>query len=141
MSSTFKIAIAAVIALFIFGAIGIVGLNSEKSATDGSTSANAQPNLNVTEDADVAAVITYTGKGFEPNDTTVDVNSQIRIRNRSVRVLQFVSDPYITQSENQELNAGVINPGESRTIYLSQAGRWGYHNGLDPSETGTLIVR
>lgn len=141
MSPTIKIAIAAIIALFVFAGIGIVGLNSQNSATDGSTSPNAQPNLNAVEEKDVASVITYTGKGFEPNYTTVDVHNQIRIRNRSIRVLQFVSDPYIEQSDNQELNAGIINPGESKTIYLSQPGRWGYHNALDPSETGLLIVR
>lgn len=140
MSSTIKIAVAVIVALFIFAGIGIVGLNSQKDATDGST-ANAKPNLNATEEKDVAAVITYTGKGFEPDSSSVDANSQVRIRNRSIRLLKFVSDPYLEESDNQELNVGEIKPGETKTFYVSQSGRWGYHNALDPSETGTLIVR
>jgi len=141
MNSTIKIAIGGILILVVFGAVAIIGINSERSSSDGSTSVNTQPNLNVVEEKDVAAVITYTGTGFEPNNIAVTVNSQIRVRNRSIRVLQFVSDPYIEQSDNPELNQGTLNPGESKTFYLSQTGRWGYHNALDPSETGMIVVR
>lgn len=141
MSGTIKIAIAAIIALFIFGAIAIVGINSQNSATDGGTGANAQPNLNAVQDDDVAATLTYTGKGFEPNDSTITDHNYVRIRNRSVRVLQFMSDPYPGNTDNPELNVGTIQPGESKTFYISQKGRWGYHNALDPSETGTITVQ
>lgn len=141
MNPTVKIAIGAFIALFLLGGIAVLGVSSQKSATDGSTSRNTQPNLNAIEEEDVAAVITYTGSGFEPNYDTVNVNDQVRIRNRSIRVLHFASDPYLEQSDNPELTQGVLNPGESKTFYVTQPGRWGYHNALDPSETGTLIVR
>lgn len=141
MSGTIKIALAVVIALFLFGGIALVGINSQQSQTDGSTNANRQPNLNATKDQDVAATITYTGQGFEPNQDTITVNNTVRIRNRSIRTLQFVSDPYAQRSDNPELNVGEVKPGESKTFYISQKGRWGYHNALDPSETGTLLVR
>lgn len=141
MSGTIKIAIAAIIALFIFGAIAIVGINSQNSATDGSTSTNAQPNLNAIQEDDVAATITYTGQGFEPNLSTITDHNYVRVRNRSVRVLNFVSDPYLERTDNPELNVGQIAPGESKKFYISQKGRWGYHNALDPSESGTIIVQ
>ncbi|HKX23822.1 MAG TPA: hypothetical protein VJM46_01165 [Candidatus Saccharimonadales bacterium] len=141
MNGTVKIAIGAIVALILFGAIAIVGVNSQNSQTDGSTSANRQPNLNAIQEDDVAATVTYTGQGFEPNLSTATVNNYIRIRNRSVRTLQFMSDPYPDHTGNPELNAGVIQPGESKKVYLSQKGRWGYHNALDPSETGTVIVQ
>lgn len=141
MSGTIKLAIGAIIALVLFGAIAIVGINSQNSQTDGSTSTNTQPNLNAIQEDDVAATITYTGKGFEPNLSTIAEHSYIRVRNRSVRTLNFVSNPYLERTDNPELNAGEIAPGESKRVYLSQKGRWGYHNALDPSESGTIIVQ
>ena len=141
MSGTIKLALAVVVALFVFGAIALVGLNGQRSETDGSTGTNSQPNLNAVQDEDVALTITYTGQGFEPNQNAVDAASTIRVRNRSLRVLQFVSDPYVEQTDNPELNVGTLNPGESKTFYVSQKGAWGYHNALDPSQVGSLIVR
>ena len=141
MNGTIKLALAVIIVLFIFGGVALVGLNSQNKATDGSTSGNSQPNLNAVKDDDVAATITYTGKGFEPNLDTISANNMVRIRNRSIRVLQFVSDPYEQHTYNPELNIGVLNPGENKTFYVSQKGRWGYHNALDPTEVGSLIVQ
>ena len=80
MSETIKIAIGAIVALILFGAIAIVGINSQTSQTDGSTSPNAQPNLNAIQEDDVAATITYTGQGFEPNVSTATEHSYIRVR-------------------------------------------------------------
>jgi hypothetical protein len=141
MSGTIKIAIAVIIGLFIFGAIALVGVNSQNTANNGGTNQNSSPNLNATQDNDVAVTITYTGKGFEPNLDTIPVNSSVRVRNRSTRVLKFMSDPYPTETDEPELNVGTLNPGDSKKIFLSQKGTWGYHNALDASETGRLIVR
>ena len=141
MSGTLKIALAVLAGLILFGGIAIVGVNSQHSATGGGTNANSAPNLNAIQESDVAATITYTGKGFEPNLSAIQANKMVRIRNRSVRALQFVSDPYPTDADEPEFNVGAINPCDSKTFYVSQKGTWGYHNALDPSETGQMIVR
>jgi hypothetical protein len=140
MSGTIKIALAAIGALFIFGAIAIVGLNSQNSASNGSTGRNAKPNQNAVQENDVAATITYTGTAFEPDLSGIPINSYVRIRNRSTRLLNFASDPYGKQSDEPELNVGVLKPGEDKKFYVSQKGTWGYHNALDPSETGRIIA-
>jgi len=141
MSGTIKITLAVIAALLVFGGIAIVGLTSQQNATNGGSSANAHPDQNAIKENDVAATITYTGKGFEPNNSTIGVNSYIRVRNRSVRLLKFMSDPYNQNSDEPELNQSELKPGDSVKIYVSQKGTWGYHNALDPSETGQLIVR
>ncbi len=141
MSGNIKVALAVIAALLIFGGIALVGINSQQSATDGGTNANSAPNLNDIKESDVAATITYTGKGFEPNLDTISAHSTVRVRNRSVRLLQFMSDPYKQNTDEPEFNVGVLKPGDSKTFYVSQKGTWGYHNALDPSETGQLIVR
>ncbi len=141
MSGTFKIALAIVAALLVFGGIALVGLTSQRNATNGGTATNTSPNQNAVKENDVATTITYTGKDFEPNLDTIHANSYVRVRNRSVRLLQFMSDPYNKNSDEPEFNQGTIKPGDSVKFYISQKGTWGYHNALDPSETGQLIVR
>ena len=141
MSGTIKLALGVVAALIIFGGIALLGVNSQNNAKNGSTSANSSPNLNAIQEKDAAATITYTGKGFEPNLNTVPVNSYVRVRNRSVRLLQFMSDPYGQHTDEPEFNLGNLKPGDDVRFYVSQKGTWGYHNALDASETGQLIVR
>jgi len=128
--------------LIILGIIGVVGLNSQSQTKKGVTSPSTTttPTPSATQDKDVALTLTYTGKGFEPNLNTIKVHSTVRIRNRSVRLLRFVSDPYPTQTDEPELNVGELQPGEGKTFFVSQKGTWGYHNALDPSERGTLIA-
>jgi cupredoxin-like protein len=139
MSGTIKITLAVIAALLIFAGISIVGLNSQRNTTNGSTSAASDQNA--IKENDVEVTITYTGKGFEPNNSVVRVNNYIRVRNRSVRLLKFMSDPYNRNDDEPELNQKELKPGDSVKIYITQKGTWGYHNALDPSETGQLIVR
>ncbi len=144
MDRTVKVILSATAGALIFGGICLVGLQSKANSNNGSTnnppSAYTNPTPNATQDKDVVLTLTYTGKGFEPNLATVKARSMVRIRNRSVRLLQFVSDPYPAQSDDPELNLGQLKPGDQKTFFVSQKGKWGYHNALDPSEVGTLTV-
>jgi hypothetical protein len=145
MNGTIKLVVWTVAGLLVFGAITLVGLNARSNSNNGSTN-NAQTDITnrypsaITE-KDVAATITYTGKGFEPDTVTIESNNTVRVRNRSIRLLQFVSDPYIAHTDEPELNISELKPGESATLFVSQKGAWGYHNALDPSEIGRLIAQ
>jgi len=140
MSGTLKVTLAVIAALFVFGVIALLGFNAQQSATSGSTSVNTTPNLNAIREKDVVLTITYTGTGFEPNTGTIQAHNTIRVRNRSTRLLKFMSNPYNKNTDELELNLGEIKPGDSKTFWISQKGVWGYHNALDPSETGTLTA-
>lgn len=145
MNRSVKLTLISTAVLLVFGGVCLVGLNSKNNSNNGSTnnqlSIYTSPTPSGTQDSDVALTLTYTGKGFEPNLNVVKVGSQIRVRNRSVRLLSFVSDPYPTQNDEPELNIGNLKPSESKTFFVTQKGTWGYHNALDPSQTGTLIVQ
>jgi hypothetical protein len=86
-----------------------------------------------------SATITYTDSGFS-SGLVVAAGTQLTIRNNSSGTLQFQSNPHPTHDANQELNVGSIAPGGSETITLSNKGTWGYHNHLNDSHTGTIIV-
>lgn len=88
----------------------------------------------------VAATITYTDSGFSPQTVTVKAGDKILIKNGSSAPMEFDSDPHPIHTDDPELNEGVIEPGASATITVNVKGTHGYHNHLDPSQTGTIIV-
>lgn len=131
-----KKALIVIAVLLVFGAVYLVGLSSRNDpAASGITTEQPAP-----KDKDGLTIITFTNNGFQPETYIVPANSYVRIRNLSISILQFSSDPYKAPSYNPELNAGTFNPGDTRTFFISQQGKWGFHNGLNPSQTGTLIV-
>jgi hypothetical protein len=141
MTGTTKLVLGIVVGLFLVGIIAVVGLNSQKKTDSSSTNQNSSSSQNTVQEKDVATTIIYTDQGFQPNLYTIDANNYIRVRNNSNRSLQFMSDPVETNSDELELNLGVINPGDNVKVYISQKGTWGYHNALNANDIGQIIVR
>jgi hypothetical protein len=141
MTGTTKLVLGIVVGLFLVGVIAVVGLNSQKKTDSSSTAQNSSSSQNTVQEKDVATTIIYTDQGFQPNLYTIDANNYIRVRNNSNRSLQFMSDPVEINSDELELNLGVINPGDNVKVYISQKGTWGYHNALNANDIGQLIVR
>lgn len=137
MNSSGRNIIVLLIIAIAFGAVCWVGFNAKNDETG----SYAKDYPLASQDKDVDLTITYTGTSFEPDQSTLEPNSQIRVRNRSQRLLDFVSDPIKTHSDNPELNVGQLKPGESKVFYISQKGTWGYHNALDIGETGEIVVQ
>ena len=86
-------------------------------------------------------VITYSDNGFSPASITVKSGSTVTIKNTSSHTMQFDSDPHPAHTGNQELNEGIIGAGKSGSFVVTRTGTFGYHNHLDDSETGTIIVQ
>lgn len=101
-----------------------------------STNQTAEQNSNET----VAATVTYTKNGFEPNEITIKSGEKIKIFNDSGSQLEFSSDPHPTHTINPELNAGDTENGQSTTITLNKTGKWGFHNHYNPSDHGFVTV-
>lgn len=87
------------------------------------------------------AAITYTDDGFSPATLTVKAGTTVTVKNNSSNDMQFASDPHPAHTDNEEINAGVIEPGKSQTFTAERTGTYGYHNHLNETETGTLIVQ
>lgn len=91
-------------------------------------------------DTPVAATVTYTSSGFEPNNITVKSGDKIKIANSSHGQLEFSSDPHPTHTDNPELNAGDTADGKSTTITVTKVGKWGFHNHYNQSDHGFVTV-
>lgn len=85
--------------------------------------------------------ISYLGNGFSPASLVVKSGSKVTISNNSSNMLQFNSTPHPAHTDDPELNVGVIAPGQSKTITVTRTGSHGYHNHINPGDTGTLVVQ
>lgn len=128
-----SVIIFAVVALIVLGGAGFALTRDPKTATSDNNSTQT-PAPRGTE------VITYTNDGFSPSTITVKAGSTFTVRNNSSRVLQFDSNPHPQHTDNPELNIGSISPGKSQTITVQTTGSFKYHNHLNDSHQGTLIV-
>ena len=123
------VAIVAGAALFMF----------PRTGTSPSPQIESQPEA-ITSDVPLAATITYTNDGFTPKDLRVKVGDIINVVNTSSRSLQFSSDPHPIHTKNPELNAQTISAGASVNVTVTAQGTFGFHDHLDSTKTGTLVV-
>jgi plastocyanin len=112
------------------------GGNASGSSDDGASSANDNGNGST----DVTVTIKYNGTNFTLSSDRMKAGGTVRVINDSQDDLDFDSDPHPVHTDNPELNAGDIAPGESKTFVIDKKGTWGFHNHLDSSQHGQLIV-
>jgi plastocyanin len=111
---------------------------STQSATTNS-STNSTPSSSSNQSS--GATITYSDSGFSPATLTVKAGTTVTIKNTSSQPMQFDSDPHPVHTDDTQLNVGEVAPGQSMTFTPTITGTHGYHNHLDSSQTGTLIVQ
>lgn len=130
-----NVIIAVVVLVVIAGAVVVwLGRNTttttnSKSSDSSSTSSNGQE-----------TVITYSDSGFSPNKITVHSGSKVTIKNTSSHGMQFDSDPHPVHTNDPELNVGGVDGGEQTSFTVDKKGTFGYHNHLNPAQTGTIVV-
>lgn len=115
--------------------------NQPRSASTNAPSAQDTSPTIGGESQQAVTTITYSTEGFSPLTLTVNKGTAITIKNSSSSPLQFNSDPHPSHTNNPELNVGTIDAGQSKTFTVSTTGTWGYHNHLNPSQTGSIIVK
>ena len=129
------IIIGTIVAIVVVAAIVLVtksGKTSNEQAASTSSSTSAST---------AAATITYGSNGFSPGTVTLKSGQTLAITNSSNQEIQMDSDPHPTHTDNPELNVGSIAAGQTKTVTLTKVGNWGYHNHLDPSQTGRIVVQ
>ncbi len=137
-----KVVIAVLAGVVVIGGVVFaMSRNSDNStATPTSTDTSNQTTSASTTPAAANVTITYDGSNFSPSTATVKSGGTVTVKNTSLSVIQFNSDPHPSHGDDTELNIGTINPGSSQTITVTTVGTHGYHNHLDPTQTGTLVV-
>lgn len=84
--------------------------------------------------------VTLTQSGFSPSTVIVDANTFVSWRNDSGEQASVNSDPHPTNHAYPVLNNGLFDDGWSVSSWMRHGGTFTYHNHLNPSQVGTIIV-
>lgn len=87
------------------------------------------------------ATVMLTARGFEPMMLTVKAGTTVTWTNKSDTTGNVSSDPHPTHQKFPLLNLGDFPSGATMSLTFSEPGTYTYHNHLDSSETGTVIVQ
>lgn len=98
------------------------------------------PSPTTQKDMQSQNTITLTSSGFSPASLTVKVGDTVTWENRSGLVATVDSDPHPVHTNYPPLNLGNFSDGEELTFTFDKPGTYGYHNHLNTSEKGTIIV-
>ena len=94
--------------------------------------------------------VSYTDKGFSPSVVTVSKGSTVVFKNTASDNIRVSSNPHPVHNGYPTTGGCVgstfdscsaIAPGNSWSFTFTLTGKWGYHNHLNPSEGGTIIVQ
>lgn len=83
--------------------------------------------------------ITYTSNGFSPANLTIKAGTMVIWINNSDS-LSVQSNPHPVHTDYPPLNIGAIANGQSKSLVFDKPGTYGYHNHLNPSNQGKIIV-
>lgn len=129
----------AIFGAVISSALILAGCNLYK--TSGGETGNTGATAPQTETAPVSGnLITYTDSGFSPAQVSVKVGDTVTIKNDSATNIQVNSASHPAHTQFPELNIGIIAAGESKSVTFTTAGTKKYHNHLNPSHDGTIVV-
>lgn len=87
-----------------------------------------------------AVTVTLTSSGFDPATITVKAGTKVTWVNKSGVEATVNSDKHPTHLLYTPLNLGSFVRGASLSLVFDKPGSYGYHNHLDPSQTGTVVV-
>jgi len=86
------------------------------------------------------AILTVNATGFLPKSLTVQSGTKVLWNNMSGKTINISSDYHPTHLLYPMLNIGEVLDGESVSLIFDTPGTYTYHNHLDSTQTGTIIV-
>lgn len=85
--------------------------------------------------------VAITSSGFNPQTVTVKVGTRVIWLNKSGGLATVNSDLHPTHRLYTPLNLGEFPDGSSVQLVFDKPGTYKYHNHLNPSQTGTVVVQ
>lgn len=84
--------------------------------------------------------VTLASSGFEPQNITVKAGTKVTWINKSGSGATVNSAVHPTHLAYPPLNLGSFDDGETLTLVFDTPGTYKYHNHLNPSQTGVVVV-
>ncbi len=130
-----------------------VSSNSSNTATNVNSSTNAvtpAPAINsgthFSNESDVTGQnkvveVDYNDTSFSPATVNIKVGDTVVFKNKSSGDFWPASNPHPIHTDYLGFNAGApLGPGQIYQFIFAKVGSWGYHNHLNPSSGGTIVV-
>lgn len=115
-----------------------VGQQNKTVSSPTNQNANQQP---VVKSNTQLATVTLTNSGFNPVTLTVKPGTRVIWLNKSGTSGSVNSDNHPTNLLFPFLNLGQFNDGSSVSVVFKKAGKYTYHNEVNPDQKGTVIVK
>ena len=136
-----SVAIFAVIVVIVAVVIVVLVGNNRSASNNSSNSSGSNNNSSSNSNKTAAATITYSDSGFSPDTTTVKSGDTVAVKNTSNSDLSFDSGPHPVHTDDTDLNLGEVAPGETKTFVVTKTGTFEFHNHLDASKQGTIVIQ
>ncbi len=151
MSKRLKITLAAASIILFAAGCNSSGQNNQSSNTtnSGTTGQNNQSQF-MTIAPGEAHIVSYTDAGFSPKTLTIKQGDTVSFENNASDAVWVASNPHPLHNGypttggcvNSTFDAcGNIPPGQMWQFKFDLTGSWGFHNHLNPSEGGTIVVQ
>jgi len=86
--------------------------------------------------------VDYDGSSFSPASLNIKAGDVVIFKNKSQDPVWIASDPHPVHTDYPGFDSKkAIAPGGSYQFKFANAGTWGYHNHLNSSQHGTVIVK
>ncbi len=140
--------IAVGVIVLILVSVGYFILKEKPSASD-----NQKAESNITENSSVNSgdqnnagqkenIVVYTDAGFSPNKIEVAAGSVVVFKNESSSLMWVASAPHPTHTNYPEFDAKKGYEKDANYVFtFSKTGEFKYHDHLNPSRFGAVVVK
>jgi len=85
--------------------------------------------------------VTYTDSGFSPVPLTIKLGDNVNFKNESSAPMWVASAPHPAHTDYPEFDAKKgAGEGETYSFTFTKVGTWKYHDHLNPTRYGSIIV-
>lgn len=85
--------------------------------------------------------VILTANGFSPATLSIKAGTKVTWTNQSGNGATVNSNPHPSHTDYQPLNLGSFQNGGTLSLAFDKPGTYGYHNHLNPTQTGTIVVQ
>lgn len=114
---------------------------SPQTQTPATKTTQTSPTTVQTNPAVSENLITLTSDGYSPTTLTVKAGTTVTWVNNLGDVATVNSAPHPTHTDYKPLNLEKFLNGEKLILTFDKVGTYKYHNHLNPSQKGTVIVQ
>lgn len=131
----------------LMAVIAVVGLSAQSCSStppvDQTGNNNEQvPTEQTGDNSNQTVTVVFDGAKFTPSTVAIKVGDTVRFQHRGNVELWIGSDPHPTHTDWPSFDSKkAIETGGSYEFKFEKAGSFGFHNHLDPTQSGTVVVQ